>query len=44
MADDNISLLESAIHISEERDKRSLANALVENLADHLMSQTHAHC
>ncbi len=36
MTDDNISLLESAIHISEERDKRSLANALVENLADHL--------
>ncbi len=36
MVDENISLLESAIHISEERDKRSLANALVENLADHL--------
>ncbi len=36
MTDDNIGLLESAIHISEERDKRSLANALVENLADHL--------
>lgn len=36
MTDDAITLLESAIHITKERDKRSLGNALVETIADYL--------
>jgi len=36
MTDDTINLLESAIHITKERDKRSLRNALVEIIADYL--------
>ena len=36
MTDNNITLLESAIHITKERDKRSLANELVEIIADYL--------
>lgn len=36
MTENTLSLLESAIHITKERDKRSLAMALVEIIADYL--------
>ena len=36
MTDHTINLLESAIHMTKERDRRSLANALVEVIADYL--------
>jgi len=36
MTEDTINLLESAIHITKERDKKSLALALVEIIADYL--------
>lgn len=34
MSDEEINLFESAIHITEERDKRSLEKALIETLSD----------
>lgn len=37
MTYDSINLLESAIHITKERDKRSLASSLLEILADYLV-------